>query len=414
MNILDRIRSDSILHAIPAREVAKGKRLGGYDIPYVPGRVAVLVRGTEARMLSKARMQISKDYLDSCVAYIRTGMIEIPVNFTEKDAIRTSESYPCSGRITLQAVLSEDETDLKAFAVAHVSAGREQAYGPEEVTKEVRPSLIGRIRREVQNLSLEQVGTASERICEALRTDPGEGVLSILNAHGFALGETWSLDLKPVEYSEEDQKAFEEVRAEAEELLKKRSEPASKMIYQVMSLHNISSSFRVNIWFSRRKDRPAWRGGIGVYVDPTHKDSGVYHHGDDVSLDVLCSQDAYLYLLDLDSEGELSLLFPNELQRENRITSGQTFRLPDAIPELFGGKQQHWAILPEAPPGTERLKAIATLQPITILPEIMGRANLLYCRKAADALPDVVEMVEKIRRLAPSVWADCACQFHIE
>ena len=76
MNLADRINADSILHAAPARDMAKSRLLGGYDVPPVAGRTAVLVYGDTPVVLKK-NQAISKGHLTSCVAYIRPGAVEV-------------------------------------------------------------------------------------------------------------------------------------------------------------------------------------------------------------------------------------------------------------------------------------------------------------------------------------------------
>lgn len=412
MDLRDRIQTDSILHALPAWDVSSRRLMGGRDIARVPGREAVLVHGSIPSLLSEGQA-VPKDRLEGCVAYIRTRPIDVTVELTERDAVQTSESYPCVGSVSFQASPPEERGSLEAFAAAHVGGSGEQVYGPGDVAQQLRSALLARLRREVKSLPLEQIPTASESISKSLRADPGEGVLGALQTQLLTVGGSWALDLRPGAYCDEDETSFAEVRAEAEDMVKKQDDPASRLIHTVMTLHNSSPSFRLNVWFSRLRDRPATRGAIGAYAESTHKNAGVYQRGEAIALDVMCSQDAHLYLLDIDSAGELSLLFPNERHRENLIRGGETFRLPDAIPELFGGEGERWEIVPTAPSGPGRIKAIATLDPVELLPEVLGRSPLLYCREAAQGLPDVVEMAEKIRKLPPKQWADAACQFHV-
>lgn len=95
-----------------------------------------------------------------------------------------------------------------------------------------------------------------------------------------------------------------------------------------------------------------------VRVDVDHPDR-VYRGGETIQVSVRSEQSGHLYLFYCDASGQVSCLFPNQVQRDNRIPAEQTLIIPD---------QSSGFRLRVGPPyGQEILKAIVTTQPLQTL-----------------------------------------------
>ena len=79
-------------------------------------------------------------------------------------------------------------------------------------------------------------------------------------------------------------------------------------------------------------------------------DSPTYRAGDLLELEIQSTADAYIMVLNWDSTGELSILFPNAFDRRNRIFSHRAYFFPGR-PAKFQFNLGH--------PGVERFKVIA-------------------------------------------------------
>lgn len=97
-----------------------------------------------------------------------------------------------------------------------------------------------------------------------------------------------------------------------------------------------------------KPDRPAFN--LRIWTGKNE-----YEIGDDASMSVQVEKDSYLTLLDIDSNGNVTVLFPNECVKENFIKGGVTYSIPG---ELFD-----FDLGVAGPPGLSRIKAIATLKP---------------------------------------------------
>jgi uncharacterized caspase-like protein len=108
-------------------------------------------------------------------------------------------------------------------------------------------------------------------------------------------------------------------------------------------------------------ETPSWV--VRVSVD---RDDRTYREGSEVNVTVRSEKEGYLYLFDVDVDGEIICLFPNNYQSNNKIPAGKDIVVPDP-------KDKNFRIAVAAPPGDkfkpgkELVKAIVTLKPLKTL-----------------------------------------------
>ncbi len=109
-----------------------------------------------------------------------------------------------------------------------------------------------------------------------------------------------------------------------------------------------------NVALDEMNQMPAFL--VRVDVDQPEK---VYHGGDTIQVSVRSERDGYLYLFYCDASQHVSCLFPNSVQRDNRIAANRTVLIPDAASQFR---------LRVGPPfGAEVLKALVTSHPLQSL-----------------------------------------------
>lgn len=84
-------------------------------------------------------------------------------------------------------------------------------------------------------------------------------------------------------------------------------------------------------------------------------DKSSYQVGEPVVFNFKADKDCYLVLLDIGTSGRTIILFPNRWHPDNKIEKDKLYRIPPVGSE-FGYKV-------EGPAGTERVKAIASVDP---------------------------------------------------
>src|SRR6266511_4019829 len=157
-------------------------------------------------------------------------------------------------------------------------------------------------------------------------------------------------------------------------------------------------------------DNPAWM----VRVDVDHKDR-VYRIGETLSVKVRSEREGYLYLFNVSVTNEVTLLFPNKHQSDNKIAANQDVAVPAPQKPAF-------AIGVGDPTGKELVKAIVTTEPWkeinlddfkkaaapTYLPVSKGSAKRLQFELLGDASAatqgTVQEQKDKVRQENPGQY----------
>jgi len=119
-----------------------------------------------------------------------------------------------------------------------------------------------------------------------------------------------------------------------------------------------------------------------------------YEVGDTLTIYVKSHRDCYLNLLDIGTSGKLTILFPNSFYSNNFIRGGRTY----SIPGDFG----RFNIDVVEPEGVERIKAIATLEPFTL---VAGKITQGFYSIEKDNIRGVGGIKQSIESLSSVSWA---------
>ena len=170
---------------------------------------------------------------------------------------------------------------------------------------------------------------------------------------------------------------------------------------------------------SERADAPAGDLTLELWTEPAaapragSRDVGVvpksgaaYRVGDAIGVGFRASRDCYLTLLNLGTSGGLTILFPNAHQRENFVRSGDPYHIPAA--------DSGFEFRLQGPPGTERLKAVATLSKVLLLESHFAPDGAIFDTRPASATPrDIAVVQRRVERLQPQAWAEATTEFTV-
>jgi hypothetical protein len=148
---------------------------------------------------------------------------------------------------------------------------------------------------------------------------------------------------------------------------------------QLARISNPSPPFRVRVWVTddRRRD---------------------FRIGEKVVFNFSSEKDCYLYLLNVDSQGDFQILFPNPLHRGNFVRAGLEKKIPD---ETAG---EMFEFVFREPAGEEMIKAIATLEPLELEgPEMKGDKKT-FTAPAASTIR--VEKIEETLAFRKVLWSE--------
>ena len=83
--------------------------------------------------------------------------------------------------------------------------------------------------------------------------------------------------------------------------------------------------------------------------------NGSYYIGETVTVSFKANEDGYVTVYDVDTRGQVKVLFPNRYRPNNRVNAGQTYRIP--------GRGYDYDLVVEGPAGTEYIQAVFSLDP---------------------------------------------------
>jgi hypothetical protein len=134
--------------------------------------------------------------------------------------------------------------------------------------------------------------------------------------------------------------------------------------------------------------------GIKLWTDKSS-----YAVGEKVTFFMEADQDCYLTLIDIGTSGNLTVLFPNAYDRNNRIRGGRRYEIP--------GASYGFDIHVGGPPGIERVKVIATTQPFMLFENMDLSQGFFGVTRGVDTMRD---FTISQRQVAPTQWTDAAIE----
>ena len=100
-----------------------------------------------------------------------------------------------------------------------------------------------------------------------------------------------------------------------------------------------------------KQDEPAFN--VDIWTNKKR-----YRLGEEIRFYFRSDQDCFLTLVDYEPNGKVKVLFPNQFFQNNFVKGGKTYIIP--------GKEYGFKLTIEPPTGTERIKAIATTEPLSL------------------------------------------------
>lgn len=151
------------------------------------------------------------------------------------------------------------------------------------------------------------------------------------------------------------------------------------------------------------------RPDLDVYVWPDRGVDGIYYPGDEIRIFFEVTRDCYVVLYDIDTRGQLHVLFPFDPWQDNYVQAGRVYELP--------GDWDDFALTVEGPTGYEFIQAVASPYPLD-LPDwpIYINSGGMYPTTCPDpefndfqAGDDRVAYINRInRKLTRRYWDHCA------
>ena len=139
------------------------------------------------------------------------------------------------------------------------------------------------------------------------------------------------------------------------------------MIKNLANLENPHPEFNLQVW--------------------VNNNSSTNYIGDTVTFNFKADKDCYITLIDVGTDGTVTILYPNYFFTGNKITAGQTYSIPS--PDMG------FNIRVAGPAGQEMVKAIATLEPVDISNLGNGGSNFKSVNTPVQYIQDIPALLSK-------------------
>lgn len=117
----------------------------------------------------------------------------------------------------------------------------------------------------------------------------------------------------------------------------------AKITAQSIIVNPVETKLNVDVWVNK---------------DASGRQNPVYAKGENISVGVKTNQDAYVYLFNVNANGEIDLFFPNNYEESNFVKAGVT--------RVFPGDGQKYKFTVGGPNGQDKLLALASSKQLTL------------------------------------------------
>jgi TolB-like protein len=163
----------------------------------------------------------------------------------------------------------------------------------------------------------------------------------------------------------------------------KSNDSYQEKLEKLVSIKPDQSSFNVKVWTDKEE----------------------YQIGEKIVFSVESEKSGYLTLLDVDPNGNINVLFPNKFHQDNFIRAGVTYNVPS--------KDYKFALDVRGPSGLERVKAIITLDAISLLEMNFGQGFHNVQGGTTRGMRDIKVISNNILSEDGSGWAEAYSEIFI-
>ncbi len=139
-----------------------------------------------------------------------------------------------------------------------------------------------------------------------------------------------------------------------------------------------------------------------MLVSVSEDDPNRFKVGASVNARFSCSEEAFVYLFNIDTSGEMAMVLPNGQQRLKKATGGLEYQFPDP-----GNK---WILNP--PLGKEWFKLIAAKRPLRFLDAMVPENDEIPFVKINDHMAGII--TKELEKMPSINWTASSCSIVIE
>lgn len=134
-------------------------------------------------------------------------------------------------------------------------------------------------------------------------------------------------------------------------------------------------------------------------------DDATYYNGEPIFISFRTTEDAYVVIYDIDTEGKLSLIFPESVEEDGFIRANSTYQIPE--------DDDDYSLKIKGPPGEEFICAVTSPEPLRI-PAIFKGEEEVYFRIEGDPLSAIEKINEELIIGTGGIYDIDICHFYVE
>ena len=156
-------------------------------------------------------------------------------------------------------------------------------------------------------------------------------------------------------------------------------------------------SFKIEVWTEKLKARD-------IKKAPKSGSDQTYSIGDKIKIYFRSEKDCYLFLINYGTSGKLTVLFPNFIFKDNYIKAEKLYEI--------GGNDYPFDYELSGPPGTEKIKAMATTQKFHLINIRYKKGEIFSTSRSASR--DISAVAKKLESKELREWAEAMCEIKVE
>ena len=164
-------------------------------------------------------------------------------------------------------------------------------------------------------------------------------------------------------------------------------------------------SSSADVYAENLEDLIASKPGVAGFNIKVWTSKNEYQIGEKLVFHVKSDADTYLTLLDISSNGDTTVLFPNAYQKDNFLRGGRTYKIP--------AEDHGFTFDVKGPPGLERIKAIATLSREMPLDLDFSQRFHQITHATSRGTRDIKALVNEFATDKRSGWAEASSEIYI-
>lgn len=150
---------------------------------------------------------------------------------------------------------------------------------------------------------------------------------------------------------------------------------------------------------------PREENGFEIDVSVDKGDDATYYDGEPIFISFRMTEDGYIVVYDIDTEGNLNLIFPESADEDGFIRANKTYQIPE--------DNDDYSFKVNGPPGEEFICAVASSEPLRI-PSIFEEGDGANFRVKGDRIRAIEKITNEILGDRSVIYETDICHFYVE